>query len=196
MSNRMQVWPAKRSYLIASYTQNRFSIIGKSQGVQWRKINRFASLQKELGVTLDELRDLADDLLKKEIYSRNDILDILDVDDVEFEELFLSANTKGMSKFNLRDRGLHVLQGEWTPQVNFFYKANTIPLLAFSIESIRVYKFCDLCRSNGAISDLSMLMRQSHLSLDIQYQCSHPKLNELVEISDRFGVGARLTGAG
>lgn len=149
------------------------SIIAKSQGLQWRQITRFASLQKELGVSLNDLRDLADDLLKKQIYSRNDILDILDVDDVEFEELFLSANTKGMSKFNLRDRGLHVLQ-----------------------ESIRVHKFCDLCRSNGAISDLSMLMRQSHLSLDIQYQCSHPKLNELVEISDRFGVGARLTGAG
>ncbi|KAG4066356.1 hypothetical protein HA402_000580 [Bradysia odoriphaga] len=149
------------------------SIIAKSQGLHWRKINRFASLQKELGVSLSHLRNLADDLLKKEIYSRNDILEVLDVDDVEFEEIFLSSNTKGMSKFKLRDRGLHVLQ-----------------------ESIRVQKFCDLCRSNGSISDLSKLMRQSHLSLDIQYQCSHPKLNELVEISDRFGVGARLTGAG
>lgn len=63
-------------------------------------------------------------------------------------------------------------------------------------ESIRVQRFCDLCRSNGSISDLSLLMRESHLSLDIQYECSHPKLNELVRIADKFGVGARLTGAG
>lgn len=70
-----------------------------------------------------------------------------------------------------------------------------IGMISF-VESIRVLKFCDLCRSNGSISDLALLMRQSHLSLDIQYQCSHPKLNELVQISDSFGVGARLTGAG
>lgn len=66
----------------------------------------------------------------------------------------------------------------------------------FLSESIRVRKFCDLCKSNGSISDLSVLMRQSHLSLEIQYDCSHPKLNQLVQISDEFGVGARLTGAG
>lgn len=39
-------------------------------------------------------------------------------------------------------------------------------------------------------------MRESHRSLQEQYECSHSNLNKLVEISDNFGVGARLTGAG
>lgn len=39
-------------------------------------------------------------------------------------------------------------------------------------------------------------MRESHRSLQEKYECSHANLNKLVEISDQFGVGARLTGAG
>ena len=39
-------------------------------------------------------------------------------------------------------------------------------------------------------------MRKSHLSLKTLYECSHPNLDTLVEISDDYGVGARLTGAG
>ncbi len=61
---------------------------------------------------MNQLRDLADDILKKEMYTLTELLDILDIDDVEFQEIFLSANTKGMNKFNLRDRALHVLEGE------------------------------------------------------------------------------------
>lgn len=47
-----------------------------------------------------------------------------------------------------------------------------------------------------SILDLSKLMRESHRSLHEQYECSHVNLNKLIEISDQFGVGARLTGAG
>lgn len=39
-------------------------------------------------------------------------------------------------------------------------------------------------------------MRQSHESLQYEYECSHERLNQLVEISDSLGIGARLTGAG
>lgn len=39
-------------------------------------------------------------------------------------------------------------------------------------------------------------MRESHASLQELYECSHEKLNELVEISDQLGIPARLTGAG
>lgn len=37
---------------------------------------------------------------------------------------------------------------------------------------------------------------KSHHSLKTLYECSHKNLNELVDISKDFGVGARLTGAG
>lgn len=172
---------------------NHFSIIAKKQGLLWKNIKKFATLQAELGVSLNQLHDLADDILEKEVYTLSDVLKILEIKDVDFQEIFLSANTKEMTKFNLRKRALHVLQGEQTiKRINISLKLNE----SFVSESIRVRKFCDLCRSNGSISDLSLLMRQSHLSLDSQYECSHPKLNELVRISDKFGVGARLTGAG
>ena len=39
-------------------------------------------------------------------------------------------------------------------------------------------------------------MRASHKSLDEQFECSHPNLNEMVNISDGLGIGSRLTGAG
>lgn len=39
-------------------------------------------------------------------------------------------------------------------------------------------------------------MRQSHESLQFEYECSHERLDQLVSISDSLGIGARLTGAG
>lgn len=70
------------------------------------------------------------------------------------------------------------------------------------LESLRVEKFRNI--ANGAdeddeedvIDQLSELMSHSHQSLKNLYECSHKNLDELVNISQDFGVGARLTGAG
>lgn len=43
---------------------------------------------------------------------------------------------------------------------------------------------------------MSELLSKSHNSLKSLYECSHKNLDELVNISKNFGVGARLTGAG
>lgn len=85
--------------------------------MEWKNLNRFATLQKELGVSVDQLHDLADNILNQNIYSLDDITTILNVKQSEFQEIFLSANTKGMNRFNLRDRALHVLQGELMTQL-------------------------------------------------------------------------------
>lgn len=63
-------------------------------------------------------------------------------------------------------------------------------------ESIRVVEFRRAAVCSKSVSELSKLMRESHRSLQEKYECSHDNLNKLVEISDQFGVGARLTGAG
>lgn len=63
-------------------------------------------------------------------------------------------------------------------------------------ESIRVARFREIANNNGTILDLGELMRQSHASLQTQYECSHSRLNQLVAISDELNVNARLTGAG
>lgn len=62
-------------------------------------------------------------------------------------------------------------------------------------ESLRVEKF-KLAAHHGNIIQLANLMRQSHFSLNTLYECSHESLDKLIEISDRSGVAARLTGAG
>lgn len=64
------------------------------------------------------------------------------------------------------------------------------------LEAIRVARFHELATKGDSVDELGRLMRASHLSLDLLYECSHENLNRLVDISDRFGVNARLTGAG
>lgn len=64
------------------------------------------------------------------------------------------------------------------------------------IESLRVLQFKKVAESDGCISTLSKLMRESHRSLDKQYECSHPNVNEMIKISDSLGIGSRITGAG
>jgi N-acetylgalactosamine kinase len=77
-------------------------------------------------------------------------------------------------------------------------------LLNIFLESIRVEHFCKIARSiddedgdeDDAVEQMSELLSKSHNSLKTLYECSHPNLDELVNISKGFGVGARLTGAG
>lgn len=57
-------------------------------------------------------------------------------------------------------------------------------------------RFHEVATHNGSIEELGQLMRESHRSLNELYECSHENLNRLIDISDRFGVNARLTGAG
>lgn len=63
-------------------------------------------------------------------------------------------------------------------------------------EAIRVNQFRKVAVESGHIDELATLMRESHRSLNDQYECSHENLNKLINISDELSVGARLTGAG
>jgi len=90
----------------------------------------------------------------------------------------LTPNTIHEKEFKLRQRALHVVQ-----------------------ESLRVLKFSEIANASeedeeDAVEQLSEILRKSHESLKTLYECSHPNLDKLVEISDDYGVGARLTGAG
>ncbi|XP_049313304.1 N-acetylgalactosamine kinase [Bactrocera dorsalis] len=164
----------------------------------WRGMLRFVQLQEALHCTLGELEELVLKWLPKDIYTRAELCTHeLEVDDEEFEREFLTANTRHMTQFKLKQRALHVIQ-----------------------ESLRVAKFREICerhhtkpqyicngvneKSNGnGVNDaskpftlLSQLMRQSHQSLKELYECSHTDLDRLISLSDEAEVGARLTGAG
>jgi hypothetical protein len=101
-------------------------IIAKKLKLPWKEIDRFASLQKQLNYTLEEMETSADKLLPNELYTRNDILQEFNIKEDELIEQLLTPNTKDMKVFKLRQRALHVFQGElisclYETQINFFF---------------------------------------------------------------------------
>lgn len=87
----------------------------------------------------------------------------------------LTENTRHIQEFKLHDRALHVFS-----------------------EAHRVWEFKRACEEGGprALERLGKLMQESHKSTQLLYECSHPKLDHLVEHSKGMAYGARLTGAG
>lgn len=147
-------------------------IIAHKMDLPWRDINRLSILQKTLQCSLKELEFLVEQHLPHELYTLSAVSKELNISEPDLIESLLTANTKHLTEFKLRQRSLHVVR-----------------------ESIRVESFKSAA-IQGDIEMLRVLMRQSHESLDKMYECSHKNLNRLVDISDAFGVGARLTGAG
>uniref|UniRef100_A0A1A9W4J9 Galactokinase n=1 Tax=Glossina brevipalpis TaxID=37001 RepID=A0A1A9W4J9_9MUSC len=142
----------------------------------WKMITKLAELQDLLKCDLTDLENIARNLLEKDYYTRTELCEIFSINNDEFENEFLYARTHHMQTFKLRLRALHVIQ-----------------------ESLRVQQFRNICADDSVQSKvkiLSQLMRQSHESLKTQFECSHTNLDKLVELSDQFGVSARLTGAG
>lgn len=61
--------------------------------------------------------------------------------------------------------------------------------------------FCKTCKENSSSDEntlkiLGRLMFESHESLRDLYECSHPQLDRVVELSRDLTFGSRLTGAG
>uniref|UniRef100_A0A0K8TKS2 Putative galactokinase n=1 Tax=Tabanus bromius TaxID=304241 RepID=A0A0K8TKS2_TABBR len=150
-------------------------LLAKKLGVEgWRQLSRLRELQNNLGCDLNELESLASQNINKDVYTRHEVLTELEITDQELSKNFLTPNTQAMQLFKLRQRTMHVIQ-----------------------ESKRVWKFRTEAESdNSSLERLSELMRQSHTSLRNLYECSHPCLDKLVEISQNLNIGARLTGAG
>lgn len=149
--------------------------LAKKMQLNWRDIWRFADLQKALNYSLEEMETLTNTYLTQLVYTRQELLEVFEMERDDFIENLLTANTRQSEVFKLRQRALHVFQ-----------------------ESIRVKTFVEVAQqpTDGTIHLMKQLMRQSHESLRTLYECSHPNLDRLVELSDKFGVGARLTGAG
>lgn len=166
----------------------------------WKMITKLAELQDLLKCDLSDLEEFARNLLEKDHYTRAELCEIFSIDNNEFENEFLYTHTHHMQTFKLRPRALHVIQGNQlhTHTQSFLYNILFI-LKNFRLESLRVQQFRNICSDDSVeakLKTLSQLLRQSHESLKTQFECSHASLDRLVEISDEFGVGARLTGAG
>uniref|UniRef100_A0A2C9JRK1 Galactokinase n=1 Tax=Biomphalaria glabrata TaxID=6526 RepID=A0A2C9JRK1_BIOGL len=146
------------------------------EGVKWREIRRLGELQEKLGYTLDEMLNLVTSKLHPEPYTKQEVCEILEVTPEELVETSLSANTTHVESFSLYNRATHVYS-----------------------EAKRVVQFKAICdqQPGNALEQLGELMNQSHASCRDMYDCSHPDLDTLVEVSKANGaVGSRMTGAG
>ena len=98
----------------------------------------------------------------------------LGIDEDELEKIFLSRLSEPIEEFKLYQRAKHVYE-----------------------EAFRVQEFRKICEGTKDVERLGQLMIESHESCRDLYECSHPKLDELVSIAlDAGAIGSRLTGAG
>lgn len=90
------------------------------------------------------------------------------------DRVFLSRLMEPVDEFKLYQRALHVYE-----------------------EAYRVQEYRRVCESSADVHRLGQLMNESHRSCRDLYDCSHPKLEELIRVATENGaIGARLTGAG
>ncbi|XP_042890881.1 N-acetylgalactosamine kinase-like isoform X2 [Penaeus japonicus] len=150
-------------------------IMAKKAGLVWKEYRRLGDLQKVLGKSLPEMMTLVSETFEARPYSKEEICELLKTTPAALDKTTLSENTRHIQHFKLHDRAQHVFS-----------------------EAHRVWEFKRICEeeSETALSDLGRLMQDSHRSTKLLYECSHPKLDALVELSQGMSLGARLTGAG
>uniref|UniRef100_A0A915DEF4 Galactokinase n=1 Tax=Ditylenchus dipsaci TaxID=166011 RepID=A0A915DEF4_9BILA len=134
-----------------------------------------------------EMLKYVEELLEKEdksAHSRQEVCDILGIQEADLAKHSLNNNTQQMTHFWLAKRARHVYS-----------------------EAARVFAFEEICNQQQAkkgdstqeevLSKLGKLMNQSHQSCQLDFQCSSPELDLAVQKCLSCGcLGARLTGAG
>ncbi|KAJ8924749.1 hypothetical protein NQ315_000902 [Exocentrus adspersus] len=151
-------------------------VMAKKRGLQWTSVKKLGELQRELNADLADMIALVMEILHEEPYSKEEVARELGTTEAELDATSLTQNTRHVRKFKLRQRALHVFQ-----------------------EALRVQKFhetCLSCKGEESLETLGKLMSESHESLRDLYECSHPQLDRLVELSREYTLGTRLTGAG
>ncbi|XP_035192138.1 N-acetylgalactosamine kinase isoform X4 [Oxyura jamaicensis] len=151
-------------------------LLSKSRGLDWKKMLRLQDVQTKLGVSLEEMLTIVEEVLHPEPYSTEEICKCLGISLEDLRSQILSQNMQDVSTFKLHQRAKHVYS-----------------------EAARVLEFKKICNEApaNAIQLLGELMNQSYISCREMYECSCPELDRLVDICLQSGaVGSRLTGAG
>ncbi|GAB6027899.1 N-acetylgalactosamine kinase [Chamberlinius hualienensis] len=151
-------------------------IMAKLLDYDWKELRLLGQLQQKANLTPGEMAVKVSQLLHSQPYTRKEVCAILELDDEEFSKSCLNQNTHHLEEFFLQKRALHVYT-----------------------ESQRVRDFKNVCDSGAknAAEKLGNLMNESHSSCKDLYECSHPNLDEFVDLAKKSGaLGSRLTGAG
>lgn len=161
------------------------------------KIITLSQLQKKLEFTLKDMVQLVVQYLPKDIYSKSEICNVLNIREDDLNQSFLTSNTRHLTEFKLKQRALHVF--EEAMRVDDFRNCcnrltnNGDFLNGGNITTIINNGYKD---SDEILDTLGNLMSGSHESLRKLYECSHENLDRLVDLSKEMNVCARLTGAG
>ncbi|XP_072481150.1 N-acetylgalactosamine kinase isoform X3 [Notamacropus eugenii] len=150
--------------------------LAKYKGLQWNKALCLEEVQIKLGLSLEEMLLLVEEVFHSEPYSQEEVCNYLDISLEKLKTQILCKNTQDVLLFKLYQRAKHVFS-----------------------EAARVLQFKKICEEApaNAIQLLGDLMNQSHVSCKNLYECSCPELDRLVDVCRQFGAqGSRLTGAG
>jgi N-acetylgalactosamine kinase len=151
-------------------------IIAKKRGLEWASVKRLGDLQQALKVDLSEMITIVEETLHEEPYTKEEVIRELETTSDHLNDTSLTQNTRHIQTFKLRQRALHV-----------FREARRVELF---------HSICNKPMDGTTLATLGRLMTDSHESLRDLYECSHPQLDRLVELSRELTFGARLTGAG
>lgn len=163
---------------------------GFYQDEQDAQLEDLVQLQKGLvdmlGIAMNYLLPEFDD---RTDISLNEMIDKSGMDEAEFREMYLSGVDVETTNFELYLRARHVFE-----------------------EALKVLEFREVCLAGGGnekskLQTLGKLMNDSHDSCHRQFDCSHPKVNDLVRVARSFRevetgrgkgrvYGSRMTGAG
>jgi galactokinase len=163
---------------------------GFYQDEQDAQLEDLVRLQKGLvdmlGVAMDYLLPGSDD---RTDISLDEMIDKSGMNEAEFRDMYLSGVDVETTNFELYLRAQHVFE-----------------------EALKVLKFREVCLAEGGneeskLQTLGKLMNDSHDSCNKQFDCSHPKVNDLVRVARSFRevetgrgkgriYGSRMTGAG
>ncbi|KAM9064952.1 N-acetylgalactosamine kinase isoform X2 [Sarcophilus harrisii] len=150
--------------------------LAKYKGLEWNKALCLEEVQVTLGLSLEEMLLLVEEVFHSEPYSPEEVCSYLEISLEKLKTTILCKNTQDVLVFKLYQRAKHVFS-----------------------EAARVLQFQKICEEApaNAIQLLGDLMNQSHRSCRSLYECSCPELDRLVDVCRQFGAqGSRLTGAG
>lgn len=140
----------------------------------WKNMAKLVEVQRACQKTLPEMLEAVHRILHPDTYTKVELVELLESSEEEIESEMLTPNTRHLTDFKLHQRALHVFS-----------------------EAHRVEEYQRISMSSQSLQDLGSLMYQSHESCTNLYECSHPNLDKLVNLSKEAGaLGARLTGAG
>lgn len=151
-------------------------ILAKSKGLAWKELMKLGDLQISLGLSLEDILAIVEEVLHPNPYTCEEICAFLGITLEELRTTILSQNTQDVTTFKLYQRAKHVYS-----------------------EAARVIAFKAVCDDPpaNAVQLLGDLMNRSHASCRDMYECSCPELDQLVDICLKSGaIGSRLTGAG